>query len=156
MVEVEKQKQRAVLGGNVTLQCRSKAFPVSTNTWKNGAGEIISSGGRLKVEVWVADRVTKMKLKILGVTRSDLTTYRCEARNILGHQEGRISLTGENTRPEESRRPSCFIVAAEWKHREERRRWLVTQRPVRPSPGGRPTRVTTLSANGKISLSLSL
>ena len=46
------------------------------------------------MEIWVADRVTKMQLKILGVTRSDLTTYRCGARNILGQQEGRISLTG--------------------------------------------------------------
>ena len=53
-------------------------------------------GGRVKVEIWVADRVTKMQLKILGVTRSDLTTYRCVARNILGQQEGRISLTGES------------------------------------------------------------
>ena len=48
------------------------------------------------MEIWVADRVTKMQLKILGVTRSDLTTYRCVARNILGQQEGRISLTGES------------------------------------------------------------
>ena len=38
--------------------------------------------------------MTKMQLKIIGVTRPDLTTYRCEARNILGQQEGRISLTG--------------------------------------------------------------
>ena len=52
-------------------------------------------GGRLKVEIWVADRLTKMQLKILGVTRADLTSYRCVARNILGQQEGRISLTGE-------------------------------------------------------------
>ena len=38
--------------------------------------------------------MTKMQLKIIGVTRPDLTTYRCVARNILGQQEGRISLTG--------------------------------------------------------------
>ena len=43
----------------------------------------------------MADRLTKMQLKILGVTRADLTSYRCVARNILGQQEGRISLTGE-------------------------------------------------------------
>ena len=118
VVEVEKQKARAVLGGNVTLQCRSRAFPVSTNTWENSKGEIISSGllsdcqviavtsqcchflsgGRVKVEVWVADQMTKMQLKITGVSRSDLTTYRCVARNILGQQEGRISLTGGGDR----------------------------------------------------------
>ena len=51
-----------------------------------------------------------------------------------------------------------MFVAAESKHREERRRWpAVTPRPVRPagfsseSPRARPGQVTTLSANGKTS-----
>ena len=48
----------------------------------------------MKVEIWVSDQITKMQLKIIGVKRQDLTTYRCVAKNILGEREGKIILTG--------------------------------------------------------------
>ena len=53
-------------------------------------------GGRVKVEIWVSDQITKMQLNIIGVRRHDLTTYRCVANNILGEREGKIVLTGSS------------------------------------------------------------
>ena len=58
--------------------------------------------------------MTKMQLKITGVSRSDLTTYRCVARNILGQQEGRISLTGGGDRraPDLTKTCICRVTQA--------------------------------------------
>ena len=95
MVEVEREVVKARIGGNATLKCKSQAFPPSENFWTLTSHEPISSGevsnwviqaspivtnvftaflpgGRLKVEIWLADQQSQTQLNIVGVTREDL------------------------------------------------------------------------------------
>ena len=44
MMDVPSQVEGAYLGGNVTLKCRSQAFPASINYWVRGAGDTVTSG----------------------------------------------------------------------------------------------------------------
>ena len=44
IVEVTDGIAKAHVGGNVTLKCRSKAFPPTENYWTSGNHEPISSG----------------------------------------------------------------------------------------------------------------
>ena len=44
MMDVPSQLVGAHVGGNVTLKCRSQAFPASINYWVRGAGETVTSG----------------------------------------------------------------------------------------------------------------
>ena len=44
-MEVTDGIAKAHVGGNVTLKCRSKAFPPTENYWTSGNHEPISSGG---------------------------------------------------------------------------------------------------------------
>jgi hypothetical protein len=44
MMDVPSQLEGAHLGRNVTLKCRSQAFPASINYWVKGAGETVTSG----------------------------------------------------------------------------------------------------------------
>ena len=53
-------------------------------------------GGRIKVEISVADQLTQMKLNIFGVTRKDYRTYRCVAKNSLGEMTRKIRLVGKS------------------------------------------------------------
>merc|ERR1719430_757386 len=52
MMNVPSQVEGAYLGGNVTLRCMSQSFPVSTNYWVRGTGDTVTSGPRIKVEIW--------------------------------------------------------------------------------------------------------
>ena len=105
----------------------------------------------MKVEIWVSDQITKMQLKILGVKRQDLRTYRCVANNILGETEGKVTLTGGYITATQ-----YLIVTTsnlpESKH-QERRRPRVTERtalttdlPSAPTWSHQPR---TLSGNGE-------
>ena len=51
-------------------------------------------GGRVKVEIWVADQVAEMQLHLARLTRADLRTYRCVARNNMGEMSRTLRLTG--------------------------------------------------------------
>jgi hypothetical protein len=44
MVTVPSQLERAVLGGNATLRCKSEAFPASINYWIREGSGIVNSG----------------------------------------------------------------------------------------------------------------
>ena len=46
MMDVLSQLEGANIGGNVTLQCRSQAFPASKNYWVRGSGEYVWSGNK--------------------------------------------------------------------------------------------------------------
>jgi len=93
MVTVPSQLEGASLGGNVTLRCKSEAFPASINYWVRGdRGETVTSGRRIRATTMVNDHVTQMKLEIIGVEEKDITSYRCVAKNSLGETDGKIKL----------------------------------------------------------------
>ena len=48
----------------------------------------------MKVEIWVADQVAEMQLHLARLTRADLRTYRCVARNNMGEMSRTLRLTG--------------------------------------------------------------
>ena len=52
------------------------------------------AGGRIKVEIWVADQISQMQLNIIGVTVDDFKTYRCVAKNSMGESMKKIRLLG--------------------------------------------------------------
>ena len=46
------------------------------------------------MEIWVADQVAEMQLHLARLTRADLRTYRCVARNNMGEMSRTLRLTG--------------------------------------------------------------
>ena len=69
MMTVPSQLEGVRLGSNVTLRCKSEAFPASINYWVRGQrAETVTSGPRLRSYSVVQDHVTHMKLEI---TRSE-------------------------------------------------------------------------------------
>ena len=96
MMTVPSQLEGARIGGNLTISCKSEAFPASINYWVKGdRSETVTSNSRMKTSSIVQDHVTLMKLDIVGVRHSDLTSYKCVAKNSLGETDGRIKLYGE-------------------------------------------------------------
>ena len=66
MMTVPSQLEGVRLGSNVTLRCKSEAFPASINYWVRGQrAETVSSGPRLRSYSVVQDHVTHMKLEIV-------------------------------------------------------------------------------------------
>ena len=94
MMTVPSQLEGAHIGGNLTLKCKSEAFPASINYWMRGEGTetTVTPGARLRTSSTVKDHVTIMKLEILRVQQSDFTQYKCVARNSLGETDGRIKI----------------------------------------------------------------
>ena len=46
------------------------------------------------MEIWVADQQSQTQLNIIGVTREDLRSYLCVAKNSMGEMSRKIRLTG--------------------------------------------------------------
>ena len=66
MMTVPSQLEGVRLGSNVTLRCKSEAFPASINYWVRGQrAETVTSGPRLRSYSLVQDHVTHMKLEIV-------------------------------------------------------------------------------------------
>ena len=81
MMTVPSQLEGVQLGGNVTLRCRSEAFPASINYWVKGEREeTVSSGPRRVAVTRPAGHVTTMALTLLSVTQADIASYRCVAK----------------------------------------------------------------------------
>ena len=56
---------------------------------------LIFPGDRFKVEIWVGDQQSQTQLNIVGVTREDLRSYLCVAKNSLGEMSRRVKLSGK-------------------------------------------------------------
>ena len=96
MMTVPSQLEGATIGGNVSLRCKSEAFPASINYWVRGdRGETVTSGPRVRAETQVNNHITHMRLDIMEVREQDITSYRCVAKNSLGETDGKIRLYGE-------------------------------------------------------------
>ena len=51
------------------------------------------------MEIWLADQQSQTQLNIVGVTREDLRSYLCVARNSMGEMSRKIKLTGKASLP---------------------------------------------------------
>jgi len=109
MMSVPSQLESVPLGGNVTLKCRSEAFPASINYWIREGGETVTSGGRFKMASVVVDHVTRMRLEIHRVEARDFTSYKCVAKNSLGETDGKIRLFEVETEAKATRRPRVVL-----------------------------------------------
>ncbi|XP_066157977.1 neurotrimin-like isoform X2 [Euwallacea fornicatus] len=92
MLSIENQLEGAYVGQDVTLKCKTEAFPTSINYWTTERGDMIISGE--KYEAVSTDNGYKkyMQLKIRKVNKSDFGSYKCVAKNSLGETDGVIKL----------------------------------------------------------------
>ncbi|GAB6018916.1 hypothetical protein CHUAL_000569 [Chamberlinius hualienensis] len=83
------------IGGVVTLECYTEAFPKSINYWTTEEGDMISSTD--KYETISKDDVYRvgMKLKIKNLEKKDFGVYRCITRNFLGETDGTVNVYGK-------------------------------------------------------------
>ncbi|KAF8793727.1 Lachesin like protein [Argiope bruennichi] len=92
MIWIPNQLVGAPLGGNVTLECNTEAYPESMNYWSRHNNEMISDGGRFDVIFTVSTYKINMILTIHQLIHTDYGIYHCLARNSLGNTEGTIRL----------------------------------------------------------------
>ncbi|KAA0201608.1 hypothetical protein HAZT_HAZT009491 [Hyalella azteca] len=124
MLWIPNQLEAAHVGGKITLECNTEAFPRSINYWTNHRGEMIADGTvHVPYIYWQYlanlcslagpkyDTLTReesyktyMRLTIHNLTREDFTTYRCIAKNSLGETDGSIKLYEMN--PSTPQKPS--------------------------------------------------
>ncbi|XP_066255034.1 neurotrimin-like isoform X2 [Euwallacea similis] len=92
MLSIENQLEGAYVGQDVTLKCKTEAFPTSINYWTTERGDMIISGK--KYEAVSTDNGYKkyMLLKIRKVNKNDFGSYKCVAKNSLGETDGVIKL----------------------------------------------------------------
>lgn len=90
MAWVPQQLEGAYIGQELSIECRTEAFPKSINYWTGPGGDMIVAGPRY--EPLLADTSYKvfMMLRIRSVTVEDFGTYRCVAKNSLGMTDGII------------------------------------------------------------------
>ncbi|KAK9884396.1 hypothetical protein WA026_007238 [Henosepilachna vigintioctopunctata] len=93
MLSIPNQLEGAYIGQDVTLECRTEAFPSSINYWTTERGDMIISGSD-KYEAVSMDNGYKkyMMLKVRRVDKNDYGSYRCVAKNSLGETDGVIKL----------------------------------------------------------------
>ncbi|CAH1121490.1 unnamed protein product [Ceutorhynchus assimilis] len=93
MLSIPNQLEGAYVGQDVTLECRTEAFPTSINYWTTERGDMIISGSE-KYEAVSTDNGYKkyMMLKIRKVNKNDFGSYKCVAKNSLGETDGVIKL----------------------------------------------------------------
>jgi len=128
MMTVPSQLEGAHIGGNVSLRCKSEAFPASINYWVKGdRGETVTSGPRISAETQVNNHITQMRLDIKEVRENDITSYRCVAKNSLGETDGKIRLyaledKNEVKKPKTTTQPTLATYSFDLTTRSHRRR----------------------------------
>ncbi|CAH2005354.1 unnamed protein product [Acanthoscelides obtectus] len=95
MLSIPNQLEGAFVGQDVTLECRTEAFPTSINYWTTERGDMIISGDKYESVAMDNGYKKYMMLKIRKVDKSDFGSYRCVAKNSLGETDGVIKLEGK-------------------------------------------------------------
>ncbi|VEN43247.1 unnamed protein product, partial [Callosobruchus maculatus] len=94
MLSIPNQLEGAFVGQDVTLECRTEAFPTSINYWTTERGDMIISGDKYESVAMDNGYKKYMMLKIRRVDKLDFGSYRCVAKNSLGETDGVIKLEG--------------------------------------------------------------
>lgn len=83
------------IGGEVTLECNTEAFPKSINYWTTEDGDMITSGDKYETLLIDDIYVVFMRLTIRNLEKKDFRIYKCIAKNFLGETDGEVSLYGK-------------------------------------------------------------
>ncbi|XP_035220289.1 lachesin-like [Stegodyphus dumicola] len=92
MIWIPNQLVGAPVGGKVTVDCHTEAYPKSINYWTKEEGEMIIQSTKYDVVHKVNTYKVHMILTIRNLVHEDFGTYRCYAKNSLGSTEGSIRL----------------------------------------------------------------
>uniref|UniRef100_A0A8D8VD53 Lachesin n=1 Tax=Cacopsylla melanoneura TaxID=428564 RepID=A0A8D8VD53_9HEMI len=93
VIHVPNQLVGAPIETDVTLECYVEAYPKSINYWVRDLGEMVISSERYEVESISRSIFDfKMRLTIRRITKHDLGSYKCIAKNSLGEVESSIRL----------------------------------------------------------------
>ncbi|XP_065567123.1 lachesin-like isoform X2 [Artemia franciscana] len=92
-VNVPDQLIGAIVGTEVTLECRTEAWPRPIIYWIRGSQDsYLLPGKPYKAEVSENGFNTKSLLRFTAITQKDFGTYKCMSKNALGEAEGTIRL----------------------------------------------------------------
>ncbi|XP_060524691.1 neurotrimin-like isoform X2 [Cylas formicarius] len=92
MLSIPNQLEGAYIGQEVTLECRTEAFPTSINYWTTERGDMIISGDKYEAVSMDNGYKKYMMLKIRKINKNDFGSYKCVAKNSLGETDGVIKL----------------------------------------------------------------
>ncbi|KAI5750743.1 hypothetical protein M8J77_000913 [Diaphorina citri] len=93
VIHVPNQLVGAPIDTDVTLECYVEAYPKSINYWVRDQGDMVISSERYEVESISRSIFDfKMRLTIKKITKYDLGSYKCIAKNSLGEVESSIRL----------------------------------------------------------------
>ncbi|KAI1296494.1 Lachesin [Halotydeus destructor] len=92
MIWVPNQLIGAPLGGEVTLQCNTEAFPISINYWTKDDDDALMPSDKYDISNTEKSYKVQMVLRIRYIEPADFGTYKCFARNSLSSTEGSIKL----------------------------------------------------------------
>lgn len=93
VIHVPNQLVGAPIDTDVTLECYVEAYPKSINYWLRDPGKMMISSERYEVESISRSIFDfKMRLTIRKITKQDLGSYKCIAKNSLGEVESSIRL----------------------------------------------------------------
>ncbi|XP_064474479.1 protein amalgam-like isoform X2 [Ornithodoros turicata] len=92
MIWIPNQLIGAPIGGVVTMDCNTEAFPMSINYWTREDGDLISDSAKYSLNRTENLYKVHMSLRIRDVGPEDFGAYRCFAKNSLGSTEGAIRL----------------------------------------------------------------
>jgi len=107
------------VGQDITIECRTEAYPKSIIYWVNSEGAMIISSEKYEAVSVDTGYKSIMKLHIRNVTKNDIMDYRCVAKNSLGQSDGFITLNGPDTSEshenslrssQKSSTSSCFSI----------------------------------------------
>ncbi|XP_037789314.1 limbic system-associated membrane protein-like [Penaeus monodon] len=103
----------AAAGGEGRLECRVRAFPKPSFTWKHKNNTTLSSGDKYDIrKTQLEDGVVEWSsvLSVKGVVRGDYGNYSCVARNILGSHATSLALVP----PPTPAAPTNLTVSRAW------------------------------------------
>ncbi|CAL1266169.1 unnamed protein product [Larinioides sclopetarius] len=93
MIWIPNQLVGARLGGNVTLECYTEAYPESMNYWTRPPNnDIVSNGDKYEVVLTVSTYKVHMAVTIRQINLTDYGRYECYSRNSVGGTKGTIRL----------------------------------------------------------------
>ncbi|KAJ3666810.1 hypothetical protein Zmor_002241 [Zophobas morio] len=94
MMEIQNQLVGAYEGQQITLECRSEAYPKSINYWTTDKGEIVPQSGKYEPSYSTTGYQIHMKLTIRSIGPQDYRDYKCVSKNSLGDTDGTIHVFG--------------------------------------------------------------
>ncbi|KAK7578213.1 hypothetical protein V9T40_010418 [Parthenolecanium corni] len=93
VIQVPNQLVGAPFDTNVSLECYVEAYPKPIIYWEKKKDEMLVSNEKYEIQTEIRSQFeTKMTLRVKNFHRSDMGTYKCNAKNSVGGVESSIRL----------------------------------------------------------------